>query len=65
MICSMENYLKIVTPYLHPDLVSPEALSHIQPLAQILPLISVGGFECRLGATQSRVDLSVCIPVLP
>jgi hypothetical protein len=64
MSCSMENYLKIVTPYLHPDLVSPEALSHIQPLAQILPPTSVGGFECRLGATQSRVDLQVSIPRL-
>lgn len=64
MSCSMENYLKIVTPYLHPDLVSPEALSHIQPLAQILPPTSVGGFECRLGATQPRVDLQVSLPRL-
>lgn len=64
MSCSTENYLKIVTPYLHPDLVSPKALSHIQPLAQILPPTSIGGFECRLGATQSRVDLSVSLPRL-
>lgn len=62
MSCSTENYLKIVTPYLHPDLVSPKALSHIRPLAQVLPPTSIGMFECRLGATQSRVDLSVSLP---
>ncbi|MBD2729699.1 hypothetical protein H6G96_26125 [Nostoc sp. FACHB-892] len=56
MICSMQDYLKIISPHLHPDLVSPEALSYIQSLAQILPVSSLAGFECRLGANQSRVD---------
>ena len=64
MNCSMQDYLEIVTPHLHSDLVSPEALSHIGPLAQILPSLSVALFECRLGANQSRVDFQVSLPCL-
>lgn len=60
---SMEDYLKVVTPHLHPALVSPEALSYIHALAQILPSFSVAGFECRLGAKQSQVDFQVKLPV--
>jgi hypothetical protein len=60
---SMEDYLKVVTPHLHPALVSPEALSHIHALAQILPAFSVAGFEGRLGAAQSQVDFQVKLPV--
>ena len=63
MNCSMQDYLKIVTPHLHPDLVAPEALSYIQSLAQILPPSSVAGFECRLGANQSRVDFQTSLPL--
>ena len=63
MKCSMQDYLKIVTPHLHPDLVAPEALSYIQPLAQILPPSSMAGFECRLGANQSRVDFQTYLPL--
>lgn len=59
---SMEDYLKIVTPYFHADLVSPAARSHIQSLAQILPPFSNAGLECRLDAGQSRVDLQVNLP---
>lgn len=65
MNCSMQDYLQIVTPYLHSDLVSPEALSHIQPLAQILPPSSPAGFECRLGENQSRVDFETYLPLEP
>ncbi len=64
MSCSMQDYLKIISPHLHPDLVSPEALSYIQPLAQILPVSSLAGFECRLGANQSGVDFQVRFPCL-
>lgn len=60
----MQDYLKIVTSHLHPDLVSPSALSRIQSLAQILPSSSLAGFECRLGATQLRVDFQVSLPRL-
>ena len=64
MSCLMKDYLAIITPHLHSDLVSPEALSHIQSLAQILPASSLAGFECRLGANQSRVDFQVSLPRL-
>jgi hypothetical protein len=59
----MADYLKIVIPHLHPDLVAPTALSHIQPLAQILPAASMAGFECRLGANESRVDFQTLLPL--
>jgi hypothetical protein len=62
---SMEDDLKIVSPYLHADLVSPQALSHLQTLAKILPSFSYyyAGFECRLGANSSpAVDLFVFLP---
>lgn len=66
---AMEEYLKVVTPHISSELVSPEALSHIRSLAQILPPFSFAGFECRLGADQSRVDfqvnLSCFTPSLP
>lgn len=64
MSCSMKDYLTIITPHLHSDLVSSEALSHIQSLTQILPPSSVAGFECRLGANQSGVDFQVRLPCL-
>ena len=64
MTCSMQDYLKIVTPHLHADLVSAAALSYIQPLAQILPASSLAGFECRLGANQAAVDFQVRLPCL-
>jgi hypothetical protein len=64
MNCSMENYLKIITSELDPNLVSPEALSHIQSLTQILPSSSLAGFECRLGENQSGVDFQVRLPCL-
>jgi ubiquinone/menaquinone biosynthesis C-methylase UbiE len=59
MNSSMADYLKVVTPYLHPELVSPLALSSIQALARNLPPFSHAGFECRLGADQLRVDFQV------
>ncbi|ODH02072.1 hypothetical protein A4S05_02715 [Nostoc sp. KVJ20] len=57
--CTLENYLQVVVPHLSPELVSPEALSHIQPIARIFPPSSEGLFECRLGADNSKVDFSV------
>ena len=69
MNCTMEDYLKVVTPHLRPELVSPEALSRIRALAQILPPFSPVLLECRLGAGQPRVDFEVyfsCVaPSLP
>lgn len=57
--CTLENYLQVVVPHLSPELVSSEALSHIQPIARIFPPSSEGLFECRLGADNSKVDFSV------
>jgi len=62
---SMEDYLKVVASHLHSDLISPQALSHLQTLAKILPSFSYyyAGFECRLGANSSpAVDLFVYLP---
>lgn len=56
---SMENYLKVVAPHLHPDLVSPSALCQVQELAEILPPISIAGFECRLASEQPGVDFQI------
>lgn len=64
MNCSMADYLKIVIPHLNSDLVAPTALSHIQPLAQILPASSLAGFECRLGPDRSGVDFQIRLPCL-
>ncbi|HEY9852263.1 MAG TPA: class I SAM-dependent methyltransferase [Leptolyngbyaceae cyanobacterium] len=60
----MEDYLRVVIPHIDPELVSSEALSRIQALAQILPPFSIAGFECRLGEKQSRVDFQVSFPHL-
>lgn len=55
----MEDYLKIITPHLKSELVSPEALSHLHKLTNVLPPFSFGVFESRLGAAESRVDFSI------
>ena len=69
MNASMADYLRVVTPYLHPELASAEAMSHIQKLAQTLPTFSKAMLEFRLGEGHSQGDLSVfspcCIPNLP
>ena len=56
------DYLKAIAPHLHPELVSPKALSHIQTVAQVLPPCPFAGFECRLDAKSSRVDFLVKLP---
>jgi ubiquinone/menaquinone biosynthesis C-methylase UbiE len=59
---SMADYLRVVTPYIRAELVSPPALLTIQTLAQLLPSFSLAGFECRLDAELSRVDFQVNLP---
>lgn len=61
----MADYLKVVAPHLHPKLVSSEALSRLQVLAQTLPPFSLAGFECCLSAEQPRVDFQINVPCLP
>lgn len=59
MSISMENYLKIIAPYLHNELVNSQVLSQIQALAQYLPPSPIAGFECYLGANQSQTDFQI------
>lgn len=59
MNSSMKDCLKVVEPHFSPDLISTETLSDIYTLAEILPPVSDAVLECRLGASASRVDLSV------
>jgi hypothetical protein len=56
---TMKDHLKIITPHLNSELVSPQALSNIHKLADVLPPFSFGVFESRLGSAQSRVDFSI------
>lgn len=62
MDSSMADYLKVVTPYLHSELLSPSSIFHLQALAQSLPPFSSAMLEFRLGAGQSQTDLSVFFP---
>lgn len=64
MATSMEDYLKVITPQIPTQLVSSIALSRIQTLAHLLPPFSLAGFESRLNAAQSTVDLLVRFPCL-
>ncbi|WP_375515784.1 hypothetical protein [uncultured Nostoc sp.] len=59
MNCTLDDYLKVVIPYLSSELVSLEGLSHIRSLTKILPPLSPTILECRLGVEQSRVDFGV------
>ncbi len=64
MTSSIEDYLKVITPHLHPDLVSPEVLSHIQELEPLLSSLTETIFECRLGTDLTQVDFSFYLPPL-
>jgi hypothetical protein len=64
MNSSIEDYLKVITPHLHPDLVSPDVISHIQDLEPILSSLTENLFECRLGTDLTQVDFSFYLPPL-
>ncbi|AFY46629.1 hypothetical protein Nos7524_0723 [Nostoc sp. PCC 7524] len=57
----LQDYLRLVIPYLADVLVSPQQLTSIQQVAQLLPPLSPTLLECRLAADQPQVDLSVGI----
>jgi hypothetical protein len=59
MDSSMADYLKVVTPYLHSELISPSSSFHLQALARVLPPFSSAMLEFRLGTGESQTDLSV------
>ncbi len=64
MNSSIEDYLTVITPHLHTDLVSHEILSHIQELEPILSPFCEKLFECRLGVKSTQVDFSFYLPKL-
>ncbi len=55
------NSLDVLFPNLTPKLVGTDALLDLKALASNLPPILRGGFECRLTANTSQVDLQQCI----
>lgn len=64
MTLLMADYLRVVTSYIPSPLVSLEALSYIQALAESLPPISTACLECRLGEGKDRVDFLVAFPCM-
>lgn len=59
MTDSLADSLRVISPYVEPQLISPEALSHISEIAGLLPaipIVSEAGFECRLGVAAPRAD---------
>ncbi|MEH1908962.1 hypothetical protein [Nostoc sp.] len=58
---TLANYLNIIIPDLGTEIATPEAKSKLQKLADFLPPILRGGFECRLSTGMTQVDLQQCI----
>ncbi|MBR8834878.1 MAG: hypothetical protein DSM106950_12795 [Stigonema ocellatum SAG 48.90 = DSM 106950] len=59
---SLTDYLKLVKPYISPQLISPENWYNINTLAQVLPraITSFFGFECHLGVKEAHADFLIC-----
>ncbi len=55
----MEDYIRVVIPYLNAELISVEALCQVQRLARSLPPSPTAFFECRLEDNQPQVDFSI------
>ncbi|MBO3458690.1 hypothetical protein G7B40_020895 [Aetokthonos hydrillicola Thurmond2011] len=61
MVDSLKESLKVVTPYLNHNLVSPKAISRINEIANFLPAMPVVSdvlLECHLNGNDPRVDIS-------
>jgi hypothetical protein len=59
---SFEEYLRPITAYVPPALISPSAFSDINSVARVLPATLAHNmffFECRLGERAPRADFSV------
>lgn len=65
MDTSLEGYLKVVTPYLSTNLVTPQAQKQFQALAQHLPIPSAVLLECHLSDSNSDVDLHASFTHFP
>lgn len=63
MTGSLEDYLRVVAPYISHQLISPESLAHIATIARFLPanVTSFLIFECRLGESQPRADFLLSV----
>ena len=61
----LEDYLKVITPYVNPELVTPQALAQIQALTQRLPISSTALLECRLNGTEPDVDFHASFTHFP
>jgi hypothetical protein len=59
---SLTDYLKLVNPYISPQLISPENWYNVDALAQFLPraITSFFGFECHLGVKEAHADFLIC-----
>lgn len=53
--------IDLLAPYLLPELTTFGAVADLNSLADHLPPILQGGFECRLNGNTSQVDLQQCI----
>ena len=62
MIWSLGETLKFIEAYLPGQLVSPQAFSHVQTIANLLPeAMSAHYFECRLAAKTHQLDFATCV----
>src|SRR5919107_2106952 len=62
MMSSFEEYLRPITAYVPPALISPSAFSDIYSVANVLPATLAHNtffFECRLGERAPRADFCV------
>lgn len=61
-LCSLGELLQITAPEVDRDLIPPPVWRRAAMIAAALPdVVSVAGFECRLGTEVERVDFHVCI----
>jgi hypothetical protein len=58
---TLASYIDFLTPFISPDLISEPYLNRIRTIAERLPVLSLGSFECWLDANEPRVDFNVCI----
>ena len=60
---SVDDYIEAVADDMPHELISPESLSRIRPIARLLPgaMTRFFGFECRLGQDAAEADFLVCV----
>lgn len=58
---TLASYIDFLTPFISPDLISEPYLNRIRTIAERLPVLSLGSFECWLAENEPRVDFNVCI----